>query len=269
MGVASTYIPPPSPAPLALSGCKDIAEGAVFIIASGASAKDFPLNEFKHVPMIVVNGAISMFLNTSISPFFYVCTDSGFFTQQSRLFHAGLALSQRVVLREDYVLHDIPLPSGEFYALKKAAKSTWRDLFSAEPGNLIRRSKFHTGRNSSIGFSKDLSEGYFDARTVAYLALQVAYHAGFNKVFMVGVDLCPDTGRFYETAQSNKSPCVLDEHMESRILPSFELMAEKVIDADFSVYNLSSTSKLPSSLIPYKSIDEVRTLLPHSRQKNN
>ncbi|MGO2204828.1 hypothetical protein [Pseudomonas helleri] len=159
MGVASTYIPPPSPAPLALSGCKDIAEGAVFIIASGASAKDFPLNEFKHVPMIVVNGAISMFLNTSIRPYFYVCTDSGFFTQQSRLFHAGLALSQRVVLREDYVLHDIPVPSGEFYALKKAAKSTWRDLFSAEPGNLIRRSKFHTGRNSSIGFSKDLNEG--------------------------------------------------------------------------------------------------------------
>ena len=74
--------------------------------------------------------------------------------------------------------------------------------------------------------------------------------------------MCPDTGRFYETAQSDKSPCVLDEHMESRILPSFELMAEKVIDADFSVYNLSSTSKLPSSLIPYKSIDEVRQLVP-------
>lgn len=37
MGVASTYISTPSPAPLALSGCKDIAEGAVFIIASGAS----------------------------------------------------------------------------------------------------------------------------------------------------------------------------------------------------------------------------------------
>lgn len=50
--------------------------------------------------------------------------------------------------------------------------------------------------------------------------------------------------------------------MESRILPSFELMAEKVIDADFSVYNLSSTSKLPSSLIPYKSIEEVRRLVP-------
>ena len=45
MGVASTYISTHSPTPLALSGCKDIAEGAVFIIASGASAKNFPLNE--------------------------------------------------------------------------------------------------------------------------------------------------------------------------------------------------------------------------------
>ncbi|MQT97780.1 hypothetical protein [Pseudomonas helleri] len=47
MGVASTYISTPSPAPLALSGCKDIAEGAVFIIASGASAKDLAVSRSK------------------------------------------------------------------------------------------------------------------------------------------------------------------------------------------------------------------------------
>ncbi len=262
MSTVSKYLPAPETVPSDLSECRDIAEGAVFIIASGISAKDFPLCEFQHVPMIVVNGAISMFLNTPISPYFYVCTDSGFFTQQTRLFHAALAKSQRVVLREDYAQHNIPLATGEFYALKKAPKATWKDLFSGAPSNLIRRSKFHKGRNSTIGFSKDLSEGYFDARTVAYLALQVAYHAGFNKVFMVGVDLCPETGRFYETVEFAKSPCVLDEHLESRIIPSFELMAEKVINPDFSVYNLSAISKLPSSIIPYMSIEDVKKLVP-------
>lgn len=262
MSTISKYLPIPETVPSDLSGCRDIAEGAVFIIASGTSAKDFPLCEFQHVPMIVVNGAISMFLNTPVSPYFYVCTDSGFFTQQTRLFHAALAQSQRVVLREDYAQHNIPLPAGEFYALKKAPKPTWKDLFSGVPSNLIRRSKLHKGRNSSIGFSKDLSEGYFDARTVAYLALQVAYHAGFNKVFLVGVDLCPETGRFYETVESVKSPCVLDEHLESRIIPSFELMAEKVISDEFSVYNLSTISRIPSSVIPHMSIEDVKKLIP-------
>lgn len=267
MSTASKYLPFPEAVPSDLSECRNIAEGAVFIIASGASAKDFPFCEFQHVPMIVVNGAISMFLDTPVSPYFYVCTDSGFFTQQTRLFHAALAQSQRVVLREDYTQHNIPVPAGEFYALKKAPKTTWKDLFSGVSSNLIRRSKFHKRRNSTIGFSKDLSEGYFDARTVVYLALQVAYHAGFNKVFMVGVDLCPETGRFYETVESVKSPCVLDEHLESRIIPSFELMAEKVISPEFSVYNLSAHSKLPFSIIPYISIEEVKKRVPAKASK--
>lgn len=241
--------------------CKNISTGPVFIIASGASAKKFPLNEFQKVPTIVVNGAISMFLGTSIRPYFYVCTDSNFFVQQPELFRAALELSQNVVLREDYALHDIPQPNGDLYILKKAAKAKWTNIFSLAPTNLIRRSKFQKGRSRSIGFSKDLSEGYFDARTVAYLALQLAYHLGFNKVFMVGVDLCTEAGRFYETADSYKSPCGLDEHLQTRIFPSFELMASKVVDAHFEVYNLSSTSKLPESLTPYKSIEEVRALV--------
>lgn len=244
-----------------LSACKKIAQGATFIIASGASAKNFPLAEFQNIPMIVVNGGISMFLDTSIRPYFYVCTDPGFLDQQAVLLKVAMKLSQRVVLREDYITHNVPLPSGEFYIIKKAAAPKWTEIFSTSPSNLIRSSRYYKSRKSSIGFSKDLSDGYFDARTIAYVALQLAYHAGFSTVFMVGVDLCPESGRFYETAESFKSPCYLNQHFNTRIIPSFELMAKKIIGADFSVYNLSSTSKLPRSLVPYKSLDEVRTLI--------
>ncbi|MGH8332573.1 MAG: lipopolysaccharide biosynthesis protein, partial [Pseudomonas fluorescens] len=57
--------------------CRNIQKGAVFIIASGASAKDFPLEKFADVPMITMNGAISMFSGTGIKPYFYACTDQG------------------------------------------------------------------------------------------------------------------------------------------------------------------------------------------------
>ena len=267
MKIGRKLLSTPEPKYQSFHRCKNIATGPVFIIASGASAKEFPLVDFQKVPMIVVNGAISMFLGTSIRPYFYVCTDSGFFVQQPELFSAALELSQNVVLREDYVLHNVPIPKGELYVLKKAAKAKWADLFSMASTNLVRRSKFHKGRSRSIGFSKNLSEGYFDARTVAYLALQLAYHLGFSKVFMVGVDLCPASGRFYETADAYKSPCLLDDHLHTRIYPSFQLMANKVVNAHFLVYNLSRTSKLPESLIPYKSIEEVRALVLCSRIK--
>lgn len=57
-------------APRSFDECKNIETGAVFIIASGASAKYFPIENFAHIPMITMNGAISMFLGTHIKPFF-------------------------------------------------------------------------------------------------------------------------------------------------------------------------------------------------------
>lgn len=50
------------------ASCRNIAQGSVFIVASGSSAKDFPIEQFADVPMITMNGAISMFAETDIKP---------------------------------------------------------------------------------------------------------------------------------------------------------------------------------------------------------
>lgn len=49
--------------------CRKIAQGPVFIIASGKSAKDFPLEQFSDIPIITMNGAIAMFAGSDIKPF--------------------------------------------------------------------------------------------------------------------------------------------------------------------------------------------------------
>ncbi|WP_315899139.1 hypothetical protein [Pseudomonas grimontii] len=82
--------------------CRNVESGAVFIIASGPSAKSFPLEKFAHVPMITMNGAISMFMNTDIKPSFYACTDRSFSNQQPDLFNYAMAVSQRVALWADH-----------------------------------------------------------------------------------------------------------------------------------------------------------------------
>jgi KDO transferase-3 len=80
-------------------------------------------------------------------------------------------------------------------------------------------------------------------------------------VFLVGVDLDPTVGRFYETPGKFVSPCVLDDHFQTRILPSFEILSKQVINEDFQVYNLSGVSKIPSRLIPRMTLEELDRLL--------
>lgn len=243
------------------AACRGIAKGPVFVVASGASAKDFPLERFADIPMITLNGAISMFRNIEVRPYFYVCTDTGFPRQQPDLYAHALRLSQRIALWPDEV-HAISTPTdAELYPLTKATRSSmYESAFNPDP-ELVRSRAFWDNRSRTLGFSKDLSQGYFDARTVAYVALQIAYHLGFNQVFLVGVDLKQAAGRFYETAGRAVSPCGLDEAYERRILPSLKLMAERVVDERFAVYNLSATSRIPESVIPKVTFDEAETLI--------
>jgi hypothetical protein len=246
---------------LAFDECKNIASGAVFIIASGRSAKDFPIEHFSAFPMITMNGAISMFAGTQIKPFFYACTDKSFSIQQPELFSYAMEVSQRVALWEDHVWSAHAKPAGDLYLLRKPPRSKWTDSIFRKNSDLVRSHAVWSGRSKSIGFSKHLKYGFFDARTVAYLALQIAYHTGFSKVFLVGFDLNQNIGRFYENETSIVSPCGLDQHYHSRILPSLKLMSEKVVDHQFTVYNLSSISRVPTSIIPFKSLAEVHSMI--------
>jgi KDO transferase-3 len=241
--------------------CRNIESGAVFILASGLSAKSFPIEKFAHVPMITMNGAISMFLNTDVKPYFYVCSDRSFSEQQPYLFNYAMTVSQRVALWEDHARTSGICPSGQLYALSKAKKPSWLHSVLGRHTPLVTHPPLRAYGKGKIGFSKDMREGFFDARTVAYLAIQLAFHVGFSKVFLVGVDLKENSGRFYENHDSINSPCGLDQHYHTRILPSLELMSQKIIGDDFRVYNLSDCSRIPESVIPRVTLAQAETLI--------
>lgn len=243
------------------SECRNIKSGPVFIIASGSSAKGFPLHEFSTVPMITMNGAVSMFSQSAAKPFFYICSDTDFPRQQPDLFVTAMQISENVALWEDQFDVVQSTPSGQAFGLKKAPRaSLFRTLFNPQK-SLVRDRHVLSKRSRDIGFSKDMTLGCFDARTVMYLALQTAYHLGFNKVFLVGVDLNQAAGRFYETAESKRSPCGLDQHYDTRILPSLKLMSKHVVDDEFQVYNLSANSRVPAHVIKKISLDDARRML--------
>jgi Kdo-III transferase WaaZ len=244
-----------------LDECRNIRNGPVFIIASGASAKDFPLEKFADVPMITMNGAISMFIGSGVKPFFYACTDQGFSREQPELFSEAMRISERVALSEDHIWHTPVAPQGELYFLNRAPRFSWTEMLFRSDKELVSSRKLGNGRNRTLGFSKNLKRGFFDSRTVAYLALQIAYHVGFTKVFLVGVDLNQSVNRFYEEPDQYVSPCLLDEHFFTRILPSFEILSKYVVNEDFQVYNLSRSSRIPGELIPRATFADVDNLI--------
>ncbi|WP_434558403.1 lipopolysaccharide biosynthesis protein [Pseudomonas sp. Z5-35] len=243
------------------SECKNVKSGPVFIIASGASARDFPLQEFPTVPMITMNGAISMFSQADIKPFFYICSDLNFSLQQPELFATAMQISENVAVWEEQFDIVQTKPSGKVFSLKKAPRaSIFTTLFNPQK-SLVRDRSLFSKRSKDIGFSKDMTLGYFEARTVMYLAIQTAYHLGFNKVFLVGFDLNQAAGRFYETSDSKPSPCGLDQQYGTRILPSLKLMSKHVVNDNFQVYNLSAESRVPARIIEKISLDDVRRML--------
>lgn len=245
--------------------CKGIRRGPVFLIASGGSARDFPVEEFAHVPMITMNGAISLLAEKDIAPYFYVCTDRHFSVQQPRLYATAMRTSENVAVWQDQLGGDRPLPRGRAYALKKAPRASLLSILFHRQGSLIRKRSLWSSRCKDIGFSTDMSQGFFDARTVMYVALQLACHLGFEQVFLVGFDLNQSAGRFYETCPGKRSPCGLDQHFHKRILPSLELMASQVTHERFRVFNLSPVSRVPDDVIPRISLDHARQLIRKAR----
>ncbi|ABY98700.1 lipopolysaccharide core biosynthesis domain protein [Pseudomonas putida GB-1] len=238
--------------------CRNTQQGPVVILASGASAKHFPLGEFAHLPIIAMNGSVAMTAEHGIKPFFYVCTDKSFRLQQPALFATALRDSERLALwPEQYAGANVPADT-ECYALHKADTPGLLDGLRGHGDSCVCNRALWSKRSRSIAFSKDLAHGFFDARTVAYVALQLAYHLGFEEVLLVGVDLDQSVGRFYENGNGECSPCGLDQHWDSRILPSLTLMAREVVNEHFHVYNLSATSRIPDDLIPKVNLSQAR-----------
>lgn len=59
-------------------------------------------------------------------------------------------------------------------------------------------------------------------------------------------------------------PSHLDDDYEDYILPCFELLARRVVGPDFQVFSLSPQSRLPHSLVPKISPDQLDVLLASS-----
>ncbi len=134
----------------------------------------------------------------------------------------------RVIFAIDKPIVSNPKPKNFLRKLQqKINKSSLTD-FRDDPTVVIDA----TQKTDPIGVSLDMTQGFVEAGTVAYVTAQLAYAKLAKQdntpqfIHLYGVDLLnTDQPRFYESRNA-QAPCKLDKAVENRIVPSFRLMQE-------------------------------------------
>lgn len=254
--------------------CRNSCSGPVFILASGPSTKAFPLEQYGQYPMMALNGSICRFTDSGMAPDYFLCDDSSFVRNRLPLMMQAverarhLLLSPRVI---ETLLGTVPdaLEGRSVFRFERAGRcdAAHRHLSARQFARAARNDgdfecnySWLRQKPNRIGFSRNLQKGYFNGHTAPYGAIQLAYHLGFNQVFLVGLELSANAGRFYERGEAT-APDRLDDDFDDYILPSFQLLAERVIKPQFQVYNLTARSRLPERLLPKVDMAQLDALL--------
>ena len=245
-----------------------------FIVATGPSLETLDLAPLRGRLCIAVNGAVVKFRQMGFAPDYFVVVDKDFVHSRFNLVGQALACGAQCVMpselllaiceREPRALGGVPL-----YLMDMIGQSYGRPALDAESRRLLARDPdillhpLHADSKTPVGFSKDLEKGRFLSLTVVHPALQLAYYLGSRRVFILGMDLSsPPEGpiRFYEK-RADARPSRIEQDLDTRIIPSFEMVREVNRHERFEVYNVCPTSKLPEQVLPRISMEQVKALL--------
>ena len=230
----------------------------VSIVATGPSARDYPWDSVRKGEkfLIAVNGAPTMLKDLGIRPDLLVVTDREFALTEARhliavadvplaiefLAAAALAATEPQLLtgRSFAILERVNM----WYALPATDDAVLRELNQLSGNPFI----FPETNDSKcrVGWSHRPELGIFSGRTVAFGALQIAIGLGATNVEIIGMDLSGAARAYSE--DSGQRPSQLQEHYQSFILPSFQIMRRALAGRGIVVTNRSPVCPLPPEI---------------------
>lgn len=242
---------------------------AVSIIASGPSITNLDFSELLDTATIFVNGSITLLGQHNFSKVVgYVISDARFIKHQPNILkqhykgqplYATLAVFEAMaVIQPDIIrnyhqsmriLYPVDRPWGVksnklwlaslSFRKKLLNKKQPLSLFADHPNFIIDVSH----KPVAIGVSLDVTQGFVEAGTVAYVAAQLAFSRQASVIHLYGIDLLNNAQpRFYED-QGKSAPSKLDKAISERIVPSFNLLGNTYKQRGVTVVNHSPISK--------------------------
>lgn len=248
---------------------QDLGQQPVNIIASGPSIADFPISTLQENATIFVNGSISLTAQYDFTDVVgYVISDARFIYHkpeilqkyyQGQPLYATLAVFEAMAATQPEIMHkyhnamrilypvDRPwgVESNQALDSKLAARYQWLSKkeplsYFANDANFVITNRY---KPSPIGVSLNVSHGFVEAGTVAYVATQLAFARSAGVIHLYGIDLVNNhQPRFYES-HKNSAPTKLDEVTNDRIVPSFNLLGRVYKEQGVPVINHSHISK--------------------------
>ncbi len=237
----------------------------VFLIATGPSLKELDLSPLRDQLTFGVNGTIAVTQPLKITPDFYACFDYKFFRDRMHLVKSTIKsgahcfFSARGISQICQTAPEL-LSKGKISLLETINRYYGLPALSTSEIKLAcdqTSSLIISPDNPKIGWSHDISMGVFDAKTIPYVACQIANSLKARNVYILGMDLgCSPNQpiRAYESGP-NATSSSLDQDFETFILPSFTLMSQQTTTSQF--WNLSPNSRLPSKIMPKVSFNEI------------
>ncbi|MFC6204505.1 hypothetical protein [Psychrobacter urativorans] len=242
---------------------------AVNIIASGPSAANLAFSELIEIATIFVNGSISLLAQHDFTQVVgWVISDARFINHQPEILknhyrgqplYATLAVFEALAAAHPDIMHSyhssmrILYPVDRPWGVKSNrlwfSKLTFKkkllnkkkplSYFVNDPNFVIDSSH----KPAPIGVSLDVTYGFVEAGTVAYVAAQLAFSRSVSIINLYGIDLLNSAEpRFYEN-KDNSAPSKLDKAITDRIVPSFNLLGKVYKEHGVPIVNHSAISK--------------------------
>ncbi|MEQ9862338.1 sugar glycosyltransferase [Pectobacterium cacticida] len=228
--------------------------GPILLIASGPSINDIKFDKKLDIPIMGVNGAYS--LNGVINFSFYVITDIYFPDHRPNIIKEIISDKNLILFTTVGVIikiikkHSIDFLKCSIFIIEDVYERTYlpkynfHDLYISNKENL----SFHFDKINNIGFSTDINEGLFPGKTVIYWALQIISYLGFEKVYILGMDMNNfEKPRFYEN-KNDKVHTQLDIDMDSIMLSLKQASYVLEQKLGVKVINLSPNSSVPETI---------------------
>jgi hypothetical protein len=235
--------------------------GPAHLIASGPSVADIDYRQLSMDHVIGVNGAIALQDTQPVRFEHYCIIDTNFIKQRTdlvaRIVKSDLTLFITPLVLW-FILQRLPLSAirCRLFLMEDVREPSFLPALSSEAIHALASSDggrhlCQFDRSATQGYSFDLACGFFDAGTVAYVALQILTWLGFRTIYLHGLDFrdAARTPRFYETMQTMQ-PNGLDQLFAGLIEPSFSRAAQLLRARGIEVGNLSPGSALSDAVFP-------------------
>lgn len=248
---------------------QNLDQQAVNIFASGPSITGQPLSKLQDTPAIFVNGSISLTADYNFKNVVgYVISDARFIHHRPEVLqkhykgqplYATLAAFEAIAATQPEILHryqgamrilylvDRPWGVKSNKAAHSKLSSNYQWLSKRKPlSDFADNANFviiDRHNSTPIGVSLDITYGFVEAGTVAYVATQLAFARRAGTIHLYGIDLLNSSQpRFYEES-GNRAPSKLNEATRERIVPSFNLLGKVYKKHGVPVINHSPISK--------------------------